>query len=157
MQRRTLLATIVKLFSAGAGVLLALPPIRFITGALGEREDALWRTVLNKRDATFAEEVVLVRFNRVIRDGWLTQTVEEFVWVRKKQDQTFDVFDVHCTHLGCTVNWNGEASQFECPCHGGKFDSDGKRIAGPPPRPLDVYETKVEGNALQIGRLRKRT
>lgn len=157
MKRRTLLATIVKLFSLGAGTLLALPPIRFIIGALSERENSLWRTVLTTRDAAFAEEVVLVRFNRVIRDGWLTRTVEEFVWVRKKQDQTFDVFDVHCTHLGCAVNWNGGARQFECPCHGGKFDSDGKRIAGPPPRPLDLYETRVERDALQIGRLRKRT
>lgn len=137
--------------------MLALPPIRFITGALGEREDALWRTVLNIRDTAFPEEVVLARFNRVVRDGWMTRTVEEVVWVRKKPDQSFEVFDVHCTHLGCAVNWNSEARQFHCPCHGGKFDADGKRIAGPPPRPLDSYEARLDGDSLQIERLRKRT
>ncbi|MBU2494251.1 MAG: ubiquinol-cytochrome c reductase iron-sulfur subunit [Bacteroidetes bacterium] len=44
-----------------------------------------------------------------------------------------------CTHLGCTVNWQAGEKEYHCPCHGSKFDKDGKNIAGPAPRPLDRY------------------
>jgi menaquinol-cytochrome c reductase iron-sulfur subunit len=156
MQRRIFLASVVKIFSFAGGCLLALPPIRFISGTLAERKDSIWRSVLNMQDTALTEDVTLVRFPRIIRDGWLTRTTEEFVWVRRKADQTFEVFDIHCTHLGCAVNWNSQAKQFQCPCHGGKFDIDGKKVAGPPPRPLDQYATRVQGEALQIGDLRKK-
>lgn len=39
-----------------------------------------------------------------------------------------------CTHLGCIVAISGEG--FSCPCHGSKYDRDGKVIAGPAPRNL---------------------
>lgn len=46
-----------------------------------------------------------------------------------------------CTHLSCTVLWNGPASRIDCPCHDGRFDPlDGRVLAGPPPRPLPRIE-----------------
>lgn len=39
-----------------------------------------------------------------------------------------------CTHLGCAVGrveWG-----YQCPCHGSKFDSSGRVLAGPAPDPL---------------------
>jgi cytochrome b6-f complex iron-sulfur subunit len=45
-----------------------------------------------------------------------------------------------CKHLGCTVKQvrAGPApGQFECPCHGSRFDVEGRVIAGPATRPLD--------------------
>jgi menaquinol-cytochrome c reductase iron-sulfur subunit len=156
MDRRSFLSSIIKVFSFATGCLLALPPVRFITGSLAEQKDSIWRSVLKIQGAVFPEDVTLVRIPRIIRDGWLKRTSEEFVWVRRKPDRTFEVFDVHCTHLGCAVNWNSEAKQFQCPCHGGKYDIDGKRVAGPPPRPLDQYATRIEGESLQIGDLRKK-
>lgn len=41
-----------------------------------------------------------------------------------------------CTHLGCIVRWHEDKSEFECPCHAGRFDATGKVISGPPPKPL---------------------
>jgi len=42
-----------------------------------------------------------------------------------------------CTHLGCPVLFQSERKQLHCPCHEGWFDAtDGKVLAGPPPRPL---------------------
>jgi menaquinol-cytochrome c reductase iron-sulfur subunit len=36
---------------------------------------------------------------------------------------------------------------FYCPCHGGQYDELGNNIAGPPPRPLDIFEPVIkEGN-----------
>ena len=45
-----------------------------------------------------------------------------------------------CTHLGCTVPFSVAGDQFECPCHGSRYD---KRTAAvlrtPAPRPLDLF------------------
>jgi len=43
-----------------------------------------------------------------------------------------------CTHLGCAVARSQEG--FACPCHGSRFDSNGKVIGGPAPRPLPWLE-----------------
>ncbi len=43
-----------------------------------------------------------------------------------------------CTHLGCIVALTD--SGFQCPCHGSKFNRQGKVIAGPAPRPLPWLE-----------------
>lgn len=43
-----------------------------------------------------------------------------------------------CTHLGCIVNiaeWG-----FQCPCHGSKYNENGKVIGGPAPRSLAWLE-----------------
>ena len=43
---------------------------------------------------------------------------------------------------------------FACPCHGGQYDSQGRRIAGPPVRPLNRYETTVNDKGhLILGQL----
>lgn len=39
-----------------------------------------------------------------------------------------------CTHLGCLVSVSENG--FLCPCHGSKYDLDGKVTAGPAPRNL---------------------
>ena len=55
----------------------------------------------------------------------------------------FKAFSAICTHLGCVVSWDDQKKQIVCPCHAGIFDTDGKVIAGPPPRPLPAYSVNV--------------
>ena len=43
------------------------------------------------------------------------------------------------------------AGTFSCPCHGGAYDFEGQVIGGPPVRPLDRFQTRVEGDEVQIG------
>ncbi|MEO5359864.1 MAG: ubiquinol-cytochrome c reductase iron-sulfur subunit [Nitrospirota bacterium] len=56
-----------------------------------------------------------------------------------------------CTHLGCLVNYNRHKDEFICPCHGGKYDTRGNVIAGPPPAPLTRLPMKVENGRVYIG------
>jgi Rieske Fe-S protein len=63
-------------------------------------------------------------------------------------DAMFVVFSNRCMHLGCPVM--ASSVGFGCPCHGGQYNTDGVRIAGPPIRPLDRFQWKVDNNELII-------
>ncbi len=36
-----------------------------------------------------------------------------------------------CTHLGCALKWNRIEHTWDCPCHGSRFDKNGKLINNP--------------------------
>lgn len=72
-------------------------------------------------------------------------------YVVKRADGNFDCFYMHCTHAGCPVRWSSGPQRFFSPCHGGVFDKEGRVLAGPPPRPLDRYEYKVDSGILYLG------
>ena len=48
-----------------------------------------------------------------------------------------------CTHLGCVTQWKPEANMIACPCHGSKFNPEGKKLEGPAPRPLPHYSISL--------------
>jgi quinol---cytochrome c reductase iron-sulfur subunit, bacillus type len=84
---------------------------------------------------------------------------------------SFTVISNHCAHLGCPVQPNGEVeykktshykkdvtlipvtpSGFGCPCHGGQYDTEGNRTAGPPVRALDRYSFSIIDGHLYVGK-----
>ena len=83
---------------------------------------------------------------------------------------SFTVLYSRCVHLGCPTQPNGpifedEKSTFEdsvvliptkpagfgCPCHGGQYDTEGNRTAGPPVRALDRAEFSIIDGNLHLG------
>jgi cytochrome b6-f complex iron-sulfur subunit len=59
-----------------------------------------------------------------------------------------------CTHLGCITQWKSESNQIACPCHGSKFERDGKVQAGPAPRPLPHFSVRLAADgALVVDKL----
>jgi len=58
-------------------------------------------------------------------------------------DAMFVVFSNRCMHLGCPVAV-AQGVGFACPCHGGQYDKEGRRTAGPPIRPLDRFQWEIK-------------
>jgi cytochrome b6-f complex iron-sulfur subunit len=59
-------------------------------------------------------------------------------------------FSAICTHLGCIIQWQKDRKEFVCPCHGGRYDMDGKVTFGPPPRPLDPLAVQVRSGEVFV-------
>ncbi len=84
---------------------------------------------------------------------------------------SFTILFSRCVHLGCPVQPNGLiyddekktvgetradltptlVTGFGCPCHGGQYDTEGNRTAGPPVRALDRAEFSIIDGNLRLG------
>jgi Rieske Fe-S protein len=61
----------------------------------------------------------------------------------------FVAYGQRCTHLGCPVLYQATERRLHCPCHAGFFSvTDGRVLAGPPPRPLPRIELQRRGEEL---------
>ena len=96
-----------------------------------------------------------VQVERPVVDGWVEENAPIGVHVVRTSETGVAVFDPHCTHLGCPLAWSAGSKSFVCPCHGGSFDGDGEVIAGPPPRPMTRYETRIQDDEVFIGALQE--
>ncbi|UAC48388.1 Rieske 2Fe-2S domain-containing protein [Bacillus aquiflavi] len=91
-----------------------------------------------------------------IKDAWVEQENKGFVYVNydEKTDELLIMSPI-CTHLGCTAGiatekQRTEGISFHCKCHDGKYDDLGINIAGPPPRPLDIFKPVIENDEVYI-------
>lgn len=53
-----------------------------------------------------------------------------------RRGRTFRALSGVCTHLGCSVAHTASGRGFRCPCHGSRFDEEGRVVEGPARRPL---------------------
>jgi Rieske Fe-S protein len=49
-----------------------------------------------------------------------------------------------CTHKGCEVEYDGDAKEWSCPCHGSRFALDGQVTHGPAKKPLEQFKAALE-------------
>ena len=92
-----------------------------------------------------------------------------------KNEPSFTIISNRCAHLGCPVQANGPTADilglktvtehtangkltliptvpagFGCPCHGGQYDTEGNRTAGPPVRALDRWSFEINHGRLVL-------
>jgi menaquinol-cytochrome c reductase iron-sulfur subunit len=85
---------------------------------------------------------------------------------------SYTIISNRCVHLGCPVQASGPRNEpqkktvkteqaeltltpvlpanFSCPCHGGAYDTEGNRIAGPPVRAMDRYKFAIVDGRLHL-------
>lgn len=54
------------------------------------------------------------------------------------------IVSIVCTHMKCTLNWNKAEKSWDCPCHGSRFNYDGKVIEGCAIQDLPTYQPKQD-------------
>ena len=149
--RREFLTKISLGLSALAGAVVGIPIIAYLLSPLIHPAINTWRS-LGPAALFEVGQTIQATFQDPSPLPWAGLTAETAVWVRRNSSNAkdFTVFAVNCTHLGCPVNWLPDARLFLCPCHGGVYYADGAVAAGPPPRRLFEYQTRVVDGDLQI-------
>lgn len=132
-----------------ASAVISVPMIAYVLSPLIDRPRQIWRT-LGPADEFPVGDYKLVSYQDPSPVEWAGSTAQTAVYVRRQPDNTFNIFSVHCAHLGCPVNWVSTAQIFLCPCHGGVYHADGERAAGPPPRGLYPYQYRIRLGQLEI-------
>lgn len=137
-----------------------LPMARFAIDPVLQASDGGDFIPTDMKMSDITEEPVRVNFTYEQVDAWYESEVTETAWVYRNEEGEVVALSPICTHLGCTVNWEGDPDapeQFFCPCHNGYYTKDGKNVANtPPPRPLDIYPHTEKDGYLQLGKAKRR-
>lgn len=152
VDRREFLRTLTWAIGALLGAGLGIPAVAYIIGPALQRDETQEWIPLGSTSKVELGTPTLFRADIERRAGWITSREELSVYVLTENGREFVAMSNICTHLGCRVRWIADQSQFFCPCHNGVFAKDGSVVAGPPPRPLDRYQLKVEeGQVFVLG------
>lgn len=151
VSRRDFMKTVIAAISGVIGAAIGLPAIAYVVGPALKQETDTWirlgavsKIELNK--PTLFKTIIETQ------TGWINAEEEFSAYVLTEDGQDFTVMSNICTHLGCRVRWIPAQDGFFCPCHNGVFAKDGSVVSGPPPRPLDRFESKVEDGVLFVKR-----
>ena len=66
----------------------------------------------------------------------ITGYVNGFININKKEDDTISKI---CPHLGAKLIYNEVEGTWDCPCHGSRFNKDGKVVSGPANKDIKKY------------------
>lgn len=133
---------------------LAVPAFLYLLLPPRLRKENEWVEVGDITRLTPDSPVEMV-YRRTRVDGWKIFSEKSTAWVVKSPDNQVTAFGPQCTHLGCAYHWDESKNEFLCPCHTSLFSITGKVISGPAPRPLDRFETRIQGTRLFLGKLRQ--
>ena len=136
-----------------AGAAIILPAVGFAVAPIFHRGKERWESIGSPsnfvedtyRQAVFTETPGIGDAGKVL--AYVRKSSKE---LGEKPDQIVAVSN-RCAHLGCPVRFVEAAGNFICPCHGGVYDFQGKRIGGPPVRPLDRFQTRIRDGQVQVG------
>jgi glycine/D-amino acid oxidase-like deaminating enzyme/nitrite reductase/ring-hydroxylating ferredoxin subunit len=64
-------------------------------------------------------------------EGKLIERDQQKLAVHRDDAGEVHIVSAVCTHMKCIVNWNQSEKTWDCPCHGSRFNVDGRVIEGP--------------------------
>ena len=152
MPRRAFHLAVIYILGGLIGLALAIPTLLYLLVPPRSRRQEGWVDAGDISQLTPGAPVEM-SFQQSRVDGWRVITEKKTAWVVKEPDNKIVAFGPQCTHLGCAYHWEQDKHEFLCPCHSSLFTIDGKVASGPAPRPLDRYETRIDGTKLLLGKL----
>jgi Rieske Fe-S protein len=148
--RRRFLAGIIGVVAGAVAALVGVPAIGYVVSpGLKKQGGEEWIT-LGPLSGLTPGVPSGYPYSRSIADGWVQATQSGTAYALTVDGQTVTVFSDVCTHLSCRVSFRSDSLTFACPCHDAVFSATGAVIAGPPPRPLDQFESRIEAGQIQI-------
>ncbi len=148
--RRNFLAIAIGAIGAVIGVVIAIPAVAYVVGPALKRKTSENWVRLGPTSKVELGTPSLFKTTIERQTGWILTEEELSIYVLTEDGREYIALSNICTHLGCRVRWITDQGQYFCPCHNAAFDKIGQVVSGPPPRPLDRYETKVEDDQLYI-------
>ena len=81
-----------------------------------------------------------------------SHTQGDATYIIVKDDGTIENYGLNavCTHLGCVVPWVPSANQFQCPCHGSRYNFQGRVVRGPAPLSLALAHVDFDGDKVLL-------
>ena len=136
-----------------AGAAIVLPAVGFAVAPIFHRGKERWEAVGPVGDFTADtyRQVVFTETEGIGDAGKTTAYVRKGSKELGEDPNSFIAISNRCAHLGCPVRFVEAAGNFICPCHGGVYDFQGKRIGGPPVRPLDQFQVRTAGGQVELG------
>ena len=150
MSRRKFMRSAIAAIGGFIGAAMAIPAIAYIVGPAVQRNQQQEWIRLGSASKVEIGTPTLFKTKIEKQTGWIINETELTFYVITEDGRNYVAMSNICTHLGCRVRWISDENQFFCPCHNAIFDEDGNVMTGPPPRPLDRYEVKVEEDQLFI-------
>lgn len=123
----------------------AVPVVELVARRAGGSKKLRYFPALNTDDMP---EVGVVKAELNLHGGDRPDTR---VFIKRGATGGLTAFSAVCTHLGCLVSYNRLKDEFICPCHGGRYDSDGIPVAGPPPSPLKMLPVRFVEGGIEVG------
>lgn len=157
--RRRFLRWVSWLGAGAAALFVGIPSLAaFVTPGLRRPTKKGWVRVADDVSTLDVGTPVKIDFIEESNDAWVPSRTLRTVWLYTEDGEQFVAYSGVCTHLGCSVRFEAEATAyypgknvFHCPCHHGIFDlKTGAVLGGPPPRPLDQLPVKVENGEVHV-------
>jgi menaquinol-cytochrome c reductase iron-sulfur subunit len=150
IRRRKFLQIAILSIGSAIGLGVGIPAVSYVIGtSLAKANAQEWIRVGSASKVEVGIPTLYkVKIKRQV--GWNETEEELAMYIVTENGRDFVAISNTCTHLGCRVRWVIDKEQFFCPCHNGVFDKDGNVLSGPPPKPLNQYQVKLENDQLFI-------
>ncbi|SEL79038.1 FAD-dependent oxidoreductase [Parapedobacter koreensis] len=111
-----------------------IKPIAGFANFVKENADVAYRFV--------ADRIAVERLDALValapETGAVVKYEDKQIAVYKSATGAVKALSPVCTHAGCIVVWNDAEKSWDCPCHGGRYDTNGQVLTGPPRKDLEV-------------------
>jgi Rieske Fe-S protein len=79
----------------------------------------------------------------------LVESIAGVFLVARTAANSFSAIDAVCSHQSCTVS-GADGTAYVCPCHGSRYDRNGRVLNGPATAALRQFSTTLAGTVVTI-------